>query len=121
MDETRQHVAYLIFDVEAVADGGLVRNVRYPDQNLTDEEAIKKYRAELLEKYGVSVSYPEHQTCCGQPMANAGFEHLAGNCNDLFINNFSGFDYIVSPSGSCVLHVKDHLQSQFPRCFQGIL
>jgi L-lactate dehydrogenase complex protein LldE len=66
---------------------------------------------ELLEKFGVSVTYPENQTCCGQPMANAGFEHLSEPCNDLFIDNFSGYDYIVSPSGSCVLHVKDHLHS----------
>lgn len=66
---------------------------------------------ELLEKMGVHVSYPEKQTCCGQPMANSGFEHLTNGCSDLFIENFSGFDYIVSPSGSCVLHIKDHLHS----------
>jgi len=66
---------------------------------------------ELLEKFGVSVSYPENQTCCGQPMANAGFESLSEPCNDLFIENFFRFDYIVSPSGSCVLHIKDHLHS----------
>lgn len=63
----------------------------------------------LLQKLGVKVSYPIHQTCCGQPMANSGFEHLTQGCNDLFIKNFAEFDYIVSPSGSCVLHVKDHL------------
>ena len=51
------------------------------------------------------------QTCCGQPMANSGFEHLSQGCNDLFIENFSAFDYIVAPSASCVLHVKDHLHS----------
>lgn len=64
---------------------------------------------QLLEKLGVNVVYPEDQTCCGQPMANSGFEHLTKNTNGLFINNFSGFDYIVSPSGSCALHIKDHL------------
>lgn len=64
---------------------------------------------ELLEKLKVSVHFPERQTCCGQPMANSGFEHLTQPCNDLFIENFSGYDYIVSPSGSCVLHIKDHL------------
>jgi L-lactate dehydrogenase complex protein LldE len=64
---------------------------------------------QLLEKLGISVAFPEKQTCCGQPMANAGFEHLTQGCNDLFIENFSSYDYIVSPSGSCVLHVKDHL------------
>ena len=66
---------------------------------------------ELLEKLGVSVTYPKNQTCCGQPMANSGFEHLTGGCNELFIKNFSEFDYIVAPSGSCVLHIKEHLHS----------
>jgi len=63
----------------------------------------------LLEKLGVEVVYPPNQTCCGQPMANSGFEHLTKGCNELFIENFTGFDYIVAPSGSCVLHIRDHL------------
>src|SRR6202012_4856689 len=64
---------------------------------------------ELLEKLGCEVVYPPEQTCCGQPMANSGFEHLTKGCNDLFIKNFESFDYVVSPSGSCVLHIKDHI------------
>ena len=28
----------------------------------------------LLKSLGVDVDYPLDQTCCGQPMANAGFE-----------------------------------------------
>lgn len=63
---------------------------------------------ELLEKVGCTVVYPPDQTCCGQPMANSGFEHLTGECTKLFIKNFDEFDYIVSPSGSCVLHIKEH-------------
>lgn len=66
---------------------------------------------ELLQKLDVDVTYPAKQTCCGQPMANSGFEHMTQSCNDLFIQNFSGFDYIVAPSASCVLHIKDHLHS----------
>ncbi|TCD04151.1 (Fe-S)-binding protein [Pedobacter frigidisoli] len=66
----------------------------------------------LLKKLGVDVYYPQNQTCCGQPMANSGYEHLTKNCNNLFIDNFAEFDYIVSPSGSCVLHVKDHLHDE---------
>jgi L-lactate dehydrogenase complex protein LldE len=66
---------------------------------------------ELLQKLGLNVVYPLKQTCCGQPMANSGFEHLTQKCNDLFIQNFAEFDYIVAPSASCVLHVKDHLHS----------
>ena len=64
---------------------------------------------QLLKKLGVDVTYPTGQTCCGQPMANSGFEHLTNDCNRLFVDNFAEFDYIVSPSGSCVLHIKDHL------------
>ena len=66
---------------------------------------------QLLEKFGVEVVFPPKQTCCGQPMANSGFSHLSGDCDELFVNNFSDFDYIVSPSGSCTLHIKDHLHS----------
>ncbi len=67
---------------------------------------------QLLEKLGVDVYYPSQQTCCGQPMANSGFEHLTKGCNNLFVENFSGFDYIVCPSGSCTLHIKHHLFSE---------
>ncbi len=66
----------------------------------------------LLEKLGVNVVYPMNQTCCGQPMANSGFEHLTHGCNELFIKNFAEFDYIVAPSGSCVLHIRDHLHNE---------
>jgi L-lactate dehydrogenase complex protein LldE len=70
---------------------------------------------QLLEKYGCDVTYPKNQTCCGQPMANSGFAHLTGGCDRNFVDNFKGFDYIVAPSGSCVLHVKDHLHDdRFP-------
>lgn len=67
---------------------------------------------QLLEKLGVEVEYPEKQTCCGQPMSNSGFEHLTKDCSELFIESFSEFEYIVAPSGSCVLHLKDHLHSE---------
>ena len=33
---------------------------------------VASYR--LLKSLGVDVDYPLDQTCCGQPMANAGFE-----------------------------------------------
>lgn len=67
---------------------------------------------QLLEKLGINVVYPQNQTCCGQPMANSGFEHLTSGCNRLFLENFSDFDYIVAPSGSCVLHVREHLHDE---------
>ncbi len=67
---------------------------------------------ELLERTGCHVTFPSNQTCCGQPMANSGFAHLTRSCNSNFITNFSGFDYIVAPSGSCVLHIKEHLEDE---------
>lgn len=67
---------------------------------------------QLLTKLGVDVEYPLQQTCCGQPMANSGFEHLTHDCNSLFIKNFRDFDYIVCPSGSCTLHIKEHLHDK---------
>jgi len=67
---------------------------------------------QLLEKLGCEVEYPLQQTCCGQPMANSGFEHLTKDCNELFVKNFGEFDYIVCPSGSCTLHIKDHLHDE---------
>ena len=66
----------------------------------------------LLERLGCEVVFPLDQTCCGQPMANSGFAALAKGCNKNFVKNFSGVDYIVSPSGSCVLHIKEHLHDE---------
>ena len=66
---------------------------------------------ELLEKFNCKVDYPLNQTCCGQPMANSGYEKFAQPCNELFIQNFEAYNYIVCPSGSCTLHIKDHLHS----------
>jgi L-lactate dehydrogenase complex protein LldE len=64
---------------------------------------------ELLERLGVEVVYPLNQTCCGQPMANSGCHEDAAATEALFVENFSGFDYVVSPSGSCTHHVREHL------------
>ncbi len=63
---------------------------------------------QLLEKLGVDVEFPLEQTCCGQPMANSGMEKASISTMQNFVDNFKGCDYIVGPTGSCVLHVKDH-------------
>ncbi|WP_209331062.1 (Fe-S)-binding protein [Lunatimonas salinarum] len=67
---------------------------------------------ELLEKLGVDVDYPMSQTCCGQPMANSGYEHFSAGTSAHFTETFAGYDYIVAPSGSCTLHVKEHVMAQ---------
>ncbi len=63
---------------------------------------------ELLEKLKVNVAYPSGQTCCGQPMANAGYEYESLAACTNFVEKFKKFDCIVIPSGSCVYHVKEH-------------
>ena len=60
----------------------------------------------LLKSLGLDVTYPLNQTCCGQPMANAGFEKMAGKIADHFDELFRDFDYVVAPSASCAAFVK---------------
>ncbi len=63
---------------------------------------------ELLQKLDLDVFYPLEQTCCGQPMANSGAAKEAIPVYKNFVHNFSKYDYVVSPSGSCVYHVREH-------------
>jgi L-lactate dehydrogenase complex protein LldE len=65
---------------------------------------------DLLEHHGQTVEFPEQQTCCGQPMANAGLHDDARPLAERFLNVFADFDYIVSPSGSCVAMVRHHYE-----------
>jgi predicted PolB exonuclease-like 3'-5' exonuclease len=54
-DDRKAAPAYLIFDIEAIADGELVSRIRYPGQNLSADEATAKYRAELIADTGRDV------------------------------------------------------------------
>ena len=60
----------------------------------------------LLRSLGVDVDYPLDQTCCGQPMANAGFEGEALKLAARFDDLFRRYDYVVGPSASCVAFVR---------------
>ena len=68
------------------------------------EAGVATFR--LLKHLGLDVDYPLEQTCCGQPMANAGFEDEALPLAKSFEDQFAGYDYIVAPSASCVSFVK---------------
>jgi Cysteine-rich domain len=61
---------------------------------------------ELLERFGHEVIYPRDQTCCGQQMADNGYNAEVTVAEALFVRNFSGFDYIEASEGSCVHHVR---------------
>jgi predicted PolB exonuclease-like 3'-5' exonuclease len=45
------NVRYLIFDLESVADANLVAKLRYANEAPDPAEAVRRYRAELMEKY----------------------------------------------------------------------
>jgi L-lactate dehydrogenase complex protein LldE len=67
----------------------------------------------VLEKAGCTVSYNTNQTCCGQPAFNAGFWGEAKEVCSKFLNDFSGVDYIVAPSASCVGFVRNYYSKLF--------
>lgn len=62
----------------------------------------------VLRQLGLDVDFPTEQTCCGQPMANAGCGEQARPLAERFLKIFSGYDHIVAPSGSCVSMVRNH-------------
>ena len=70
------------------------------------EVGIATYK--LLTHLGLEVDYPMNQTCCGQPMANAGFQTKAQKMAADFDEMFKPFDYVVAPSASCAAFVKLH-------------
>jgi len=55
----------------------------------------------LLRRLGVDVDFPESQTCCAQPMVNTGYLDEAVPVVRNFIRSFTGYDAVVTPSGSC--------------------
>ena len=69
---------------------------------------VARATLELLERHGLTVDYPLQQTCCGQPMANAGFEQDALPTARHFVRTFADYDHVVAPSGSCVHYVRMH-------------
>jgi len=78
----------------------------YPDVGLAT--------VEVLERHGVQVEYPEGQTCCGQPMMNAGCGDDARPLARRFVEIFGGYDHVVCPSGSCVSMVRTLYRELLP-------
>jgi len=68
---------------------------------------------ELLEQFGCKVTCPEAPVCCGQPMANTGCLSDARPLAESFLEAYADFDYVVSPSGSCVAMVTHHYDDFF--------
>lgn len=62
----------------------------------------------VLERFGCRVSFPQAQTCCGQPFFNNGFHDEARELARRMVSLFQGFQYVVTPSGSCCAMVREH-------------
>ncbi|MBD2867490.1 (Fe-S)-binding protein [Paenibacillus arenilitoris] len=55
----------------------------------------------VLARYGVSLQFPEVQTCCGQPAFNSGYWKEARDSAKTILDAFEDSDFVISPSGSC--------------------
>ena len=64
----------------------------------------------ILEHFGCRVSFPQAQTCCGQPFFNNGFHDEARPLAKRFIEIFEPYDYVVTPSGSCCAMVREQFE-----------
>src|SRR5947209_9540706 len=67
----------------------------------------------LLEQAGCTVEVPRAQTCCGQPAYNSGDRIDAKAIARQVIAAFTGYDYVVAPSGSCAGMVRVHYPEMF--------
>jgi L-lactate dehydrogenase complex protein LldE len=75
-----------------------INDALYPD---TGRNVVR-----LLRRLGVDVEFPAAQTCCGQPMVNTGYLNEAVPVLRTFVDAFSGYDAVVTPSGSCAGSVR---------------
>ena len=62
----------------------------------------------LLEQAGCLVEVPVQQTCCGQPAYNSGDIPDTRAIAEQTMSAFSGYDYVVAPSGSCVGQIRKY-------------
>jgi L-lactate dehydrogenase complex protein LldE len=69
--------------------------------------------ADVLERSGCEVDFPEAQTCCGQPAFNSGYHDEARSVARHFLDVFRDAEYIVSPSGSCTSMASHHFAQLF--------
>ncbi len=61
----------------------------------------------LLERLGLTVDFPEAQTCCGQMHYNTGYQRESIPLLRHFVEVFGDAEVIVAPSASCVGMVRD--------------
>ncbi len=70
---------------------------------------------ELLKRAGLTVVFPQNQSCCGQPARNSGFMDEARDVARAQLDSFPEDWPIVVPSGSCAGMMRVH----YPDLFEG--
>jgi L-lactate dehydrogenase complex protein LldE len=60
----------------------------------------------LLRRVGVTVDFPDGQTCCGMPLYNSGYHDEAARVAARTVDLFADAEHVVVPSGSCAWMVK---------------
>lgn len=63
----------------------------------------------VLSRQGLKPEIPPNQVCCGQSLYKAGHVEAARKVAKAWVRAFAGAGVIVSPSGSCVAHVRHNL------------
>jgi L-lactate dehydrogenase complex protein LldE len=71
--------------------------------------------AEVLERLGYEIDFPEDQTCCGQPAFNSGYRAEARIVARHFLDVFENKEQIVVPSGSCTSMIVHHFAELFAK------
>ena len=71
--------------------------------------------ADVLERAGFKVDFPEEQTCCGQPAFNTGYRAEARDVARHFLRVFRDAEYVVIPSGSCTSMIENHYPELFAK------
>jgi L-lactate dehydrogenase complex protein LldE len=71
--------------------------------------------ADVLERAGWQLDFPEAQTCCGQPAFNSGYHAEARIVAKHLLTVFRDSEYIVVPSGSCTSMITHHYEDLFQK------
>jgi L-lactate dehydrogenase complex protein LldE len=71
--------------------------------------------ADVLERLGYAIDFPEAQTCCGQPAFNTGYRDEARAVALHFLKVFRDAEYVVVPSGSCTSMIVRHYDELFEK------
>ena len=68
----------------------------------------------VLRRHGVGLEFPRNQTCCGQPLFNAGFARRASVLARRVLKSLDGSGPVVVPSGSCASMIRVY----YPQLFE---